>query len=533
MMGLARLVRAQTTRFHGAIKRKFTTNGKVQEIDPVAYFKNRSDHISALKTKGIVPYPHKFHTSITVPDFVKKFLHLEKGQKTDEKVSVAGRIIKIRGHGKLMFFDILGEGVILQVLANFADYTKDFALLSELHRGDIIGVTGYPMRSSPKNNPGELSIVPSEIEVLSHCLHMLPSHSGLKDMETRYRQRYLDLMVNLGTRKVFETRSAVVKYLRSYLDSKGFLEVETPMMNLIPGGAAAKPFETYHEDLDLKLFMRIAPELYLKQLVVGGIEKVYEIGKQFRNEGIDLTHNPEFTTLEFYWAYADYHDLLKTTEELISSLVLHLNKSYILKYHPNGPNDSEITIDFTPPFKRLSFIKTIEKALGHALPLDLTTENARKILDDLCKLHKVEVNPPRTTVRLLDKLAGKFIETSCKDPTFVIDHPQIMSPLAKSHRTQFGLSERFELFVNYFEICNAYTELNDPVIQRELFDVQMNERKMGDFEALVIDEGFCKALEYGLPPTAGWGLGVDRLVMLLTDKNNIKEVLLFPAMKPV
>jgi len=305
------------------------------------------------------------------------------------------------------------------------------------------------------------------------------------------------------------------------------------MMNMIPGGASARPFETHHNDLDMKLYMRIAPELYLKMLIVGGMERVYEIGKQFRNEGIDLTHNPEFTTCEFYWAYADYNDLMRITEEMLSGIVYDIKGSYKLKYHPDGPEGREIEIDFTPPFRRLPMISSIEEAIGEKLPEDLSTEEARLHILELCKKYHVDCTPPHTTSRLLDKLCGHYLEVTCINPTFITDHPQIMSPLAKYHRTSPGLSERFELFINHHEYCNAYTELNDQFKQRELFGQQAGERAQGNDEAQMIDENFCTSLEYGLPPTGGWGLGIDRLCMLLSDKNNIKEVLLFPAMKPI
>lgn len=514
---------------------KKTEEGKEEELDPTQYFRNRSEYIKALPSRGKVPYPHKFEVSILIPDFIKKYGVLEKGQRLDtEPVSVAGRVMAIRSMGKLRFYDLKGDGETIQVMADSGVHEGgDFEEIhSSIHRGDIIGIVGIPARSSPKNKPGELSIIPRTIQILSHCVHMLPGHQGLKNQETRYRQRYLDLIMNPNVRDIFFTRTQIIKLVRRFLDERGFLEVETPMMNMIPGGAAANPFITHHNDLDMQLYMRIAPELFLKMLVVGGIERVYEIGKQFRNEGIDLTHNPEFTTCEFYWAYADYKDLMHQTELMISGIVHQLKGSYVIQYHADGLDKPPKEINFEPPWQRIEMIGGLEKELNIKLPADLFSEEAHSALDALCVQHNVECPPPRTTARLLDKLVGEFLEPKCVNPTFIIDHPQIMSPLAKYHRTTPSLSERFELFVNCRELVNAYTELNDPFRQRELFEDQAGQIAQGDTEAQRIDENFCTSLEYGLPPTAGWGLGIDRLAMLLADVRNIQEVLLFPAMKP-
>ena len=291
--------------------------------------------------------------------------------------------------------------------------------------------------------------------------------------------------------------------------------------------------ELHHNDLNMTLYMRIAPELYLKQLVVGGIERVYEIGRQFRNEGIDMTHNPEFTTCEFYQAYADYDDLMQMTEEMISGMVYAIKGSYKIQYHAKGPDEDPIEIDFTPPFRRISMVSGLEEALNIKFPsTDFSTQENEDFLKELIKKLGVEMSPPYTTARMLDELVGEYLESQLVNPGFICDHPQIMSPLAKYHRNIPGMTERFELFVNTKELCNAYTELNDPIDQRERFDEQAKAKSSGDDEAMLIDEVFVQSLEYGLPPTGGWGLGVDRLTMLLADKNNIKEVLLFPAMKP-
>merc|ERR1712112_160036 len=312
---------------------------------------------------------------------------------------------------------------------------------------------------------------------------------GIKDKETRYRQRYLDLIINSDIRRKFEVRAQIISYMRRFFDQMGFLEIETPMMNMIPGGATAKPF---------------------------------------------MTHHTEFTTCEFYMAYADYHDLIDITEKLLAGMVKQIFGSYKVTFHPDGPEGEAKEIDFTPPFKRLRMFPDLEKALGTKLPSPdtLHTEEARLHLDRICVQKEVDCPPPRTAARLLDKLVGDFLEETCINPTFITEHPQIMSPLAKWHRSEQGLTERFELFVMKKEVCNAYTELNDPAVQRSRFEQQAKDKASGDDEAMFLDENFCTALEYGLPPTGGWGMGVDRLAMFLTDSNNIKEVLFFPAMKP-
>jgi len=488
------------------------------------------------KTLGIKTYPHKFHTTNSVEEILTKYAHLTNGESLESAThSVAGRVMSKRESGaKLVFYDLVGEGQKIQIWLNVELLTDDNKeIINTVNRGDIIGVTGYPSRT----RRGELSLVPTRVELLTPCTLMIPgARDGLTDQETRYRQRYLDLIVNqTRERDIFYTRANIIKYIRRFLDDRRFLEVETPMMGSIVGGAAARPFITKHNDLNLEMLMRISPELQLKMLVVGGFERVYELGRQFRNEGIDLTHNPEFTSCEFYMAYADYHDLIKITEELFSGMVQSVRGTQKVTMMPfAGDNRTEpVEIDFTPPYRQIRMIDELERICECKFPRPLDGDRCNQFLIDLCKKRNVECGAPLTTARLLDKLVGEYIEVQCINPTFIIGHPQLMSPLAKYDRNDPELTERFELFINQKEIVNAYTELNDPRVQRQCFADQMKDKEKGDEEAQMIDENFCTALDYGLCPTAGWGTGLDRLTMMLTAQPNIKEVLLFPAMKPI
>ncbi|CCH61317.1 hypothetical protein TBLA_0E02610 [Henningerozyma blattae CBS 6284] len=517
-------------------------NDAFADLDPSQYFEARSRQILELrKSHEPNPYPHKFQVTISNPEFLSKYAHLKKGETLpNEKVAIAGRIHAKRESGsKLKFYVLHGDGVEVQVMSQLQDYgveanyEKDHELLK---RGDIVGVEGYVGRTQPKKGgEGEISVFVTRIELLTPCLHMLPAdHFGFKDQETRYRKRYLDLIMNKDARSRFITRSKIITYIRKFLDERSFIEVETPMMNVIAGGATAKPFVTHHNDLNMDMFMRIAPELFLKELVVGGMDRVYEIGRQFRNEGIDMTHNPEFTTCEFYQAYADVYDLMETTELLFSEMVKDITGSYVIKYHPDPQNpETELELNFARPWKRINMMEELEKTFKVKFPAgdQLHTAETTAFLKQVLIDNKMECPPPLTNARMLDKLIGE-LEDTCINPTFIFGHPQIMSPLAKYSRDKPGLCERFEVFVATKEICNAYTELNDPFDQRNRFEEQAKQKAQGDDEAQMVDETFCNALEYGLPPTGGWGCGIDRLAMFLTDSNTIREVLLFPTLKP-
>ncbi|KOS43336.1 hypothetical protein ACN38_g5758 [Penicillium nordicum] len=480
-------------------------------LTPNQYFEIRSKKINKLReTKQPDPYPHKFQVDTDLRNFLKDYEGLQKGeQKSDVTVRIAGRIYTKRTSGnKLNFYDIRAEGVKVQVMCQAQFSTgKPFEEQHELlRRGDIVGIVGFPGRTNPKNrDDGELSIFANEVILLTPCLHAIPSeHYGFQDKELRFRQRYLDLIMNDRSRDIFRTRAKIVSYIRQYFDSRDFTEVETPMMNAIAGGATAKPFTTHHNEHNMDLFMRVAPELYLKMLIVGGMER---------------------------YAYADVYDLMDLTEDLVSGLVKHVTGGYETVFHTQS--GETYNVNWKAPWRRVEMMPALEEACGEKFPSgdQLHTQETNEFLKRILKKMNVDCSAPQTNARMLDKLVGDFIENTCINPTFITGHPQMMSPLAKKHREHAGLCERFEAFVCTKEITNAYTELNDPFDQRMRFEEQANQKSQGDDEAQMVDETFCQSLEYGLPPTGGWGMGIDRLVMFLTDNYSIKEVMTFPMMK--
>jgi len=526
------------------------------------YFEIRSRAVKRMKeTQSPNPYPHKFKVTYDLRNFEKEYGHLKKGELVKDKVITVGcRIYNIRTAGEnLRFYEVAVDGAETQIMATNLENTSQISFADQhdhLRRGDIIGVIGFPGRTSPKreDNPGELSIFAQEVVLLAPCLHQIPSeHYGFKDQEERYRNRHLDLIMNKSTVATFKARAKIIKYIRNYFDDAGFFELETPILLKNAGGATAKPFYTEHNDLKMTLALRIATELPLKQLVVGGINRVYELGRQFRNEGIDLTHNPEFTSCEYYEAFADVYDVMERTEELVEGLVKEVCGSLETKF--TTQTGEVYNVNWAKPWKRIEMIPALEEACGEAFPPgdQLHTQETNDFLQRMMKKTGVDCTPPLTNARMLDKLVGEFIEEKCVNPTFITGHPQMMSPLAKYHRSNPGLCERFEAFVCKKEIVNAYTELNDPFDQRLRFEEQARQKAQGDDEAQVLDEGFLTAMEYGLPPTGGWGtfirilgitsecvvltcalrtgMGIDRMVMFLTNNYSIKEVLTFPFMK--
>jgi len=494
-----------------------------EESDQVV---QRRANLEALKQLGVDPYPRRFEGTTPISQLVS-----EHGAKTSEELGtakvttrIAGRILAIRTFGKAGFLQLSDGRERVQVYVRQDSVPAlDFSVFRLLDLGDWVGVEGYLFRT--KTN--EFSVHVSSLQFLSKSLLPLPEKwHGLQDVETRYRQRYLDLIVNPDSRRVFEVRSRVVASIREFLITRGFLEVETPMMQAMAGGALARPFVTHHNALDMPLYMRVAPELYLKRLVVGGIDKVFEINRNFRNEGISTQHNPEFTMLEFYWSYADYDDLMTLTEEMLHQVAVTATGTDQVTF-------GEHAISLKPPFRRLSLREAAREAASRRLGVDVSASELRS-RDSAAALAArlgVEVAPSNGAGKITASIFEALCEAALIQPVFVYDFPTEVSPLSKQRNDDPDTVERFELYIGGFEVANAFSELNDPVEQRRRFEQQLVERKGGDEEAHGMDEDYIRALEYGLPPTGGEGIGIDRLVMVLTNSPSIRDVILFPLMR--
>jgi len=475
------------------------------------YIHGKKEILRKIRSLGFDSYPYRFERTHTLRAVIKGFEDLSSKEKI---ISLAGRLVSLRGHGKTYFAHLSDGQEKLQIYIRQDEVgEKAYSLFKLLNVGDFLGVKGLLFRTKT----GEPTLKVEELKLLSKSLHPLPEKwHGLKGKELRYRQRYLDLIANPQTRMVFEKRTETIRFLRKFLDERGFWEVETPILQPLYGGAFAQPFLTYHQALDQTLFLRIADELYLKRLIVGGFEMVYEFGKDFRNEGMDRTHNPEFTQLELYQAYADYQDIMDLTEEMITGLAQNLNSSFQLNYQDEA-------LDLSPPWKRI----TVRDSLLEWGRVDIA-EASEEDLRNLCSSQGIDTAELSGRGKLIEKLLDQLVEPKLRQPTFLIDYPQEISPLAKSHRSKPKVVERFELFIGGLELGNAFSELNDPLEQRKRFQAQAAQKG----EESKIDEDFLTALEYGMPPTGGLGIGIDRLVMLLTDQPSIRDVILFPQLRP-
>ena len=477
----------------------------------------RRDKLKALQDAGKDPF--QVNTSdrdILASEILERFEELE-----NKDVCIAGRIMSKRGKGKVAFIDIHDRSGKMQIFAKHDDLGEDeYKTILKYDIGDIIEVKGFVFRTKV----GEISVHAKKITLLSKSLLPLPEkYHGLKDTDLRYRQRYVDLIMNPEVKDTFIKRSKIIKTIRSYLDDMGYIEVETPVLNTIPGGAAARPFITHHNTLDIDLYMRIAPELYLKRLIVGGMEKVYEIGRLFRNEGMDVKHNPEFTTIEIYEAYTDYNGMMDRTEQMINRACVEVNGTDQIKYQGED-------IDLSVPFKRMTMIDAVKQYAGVDFGEFIgDTEKAKEVAKEL----NLEVKPTDTWGNILNTAFEDYVEEQLVQPTFICDYPVEVSPLTKRKKDVPELVERFELFITRRELANAYTELNDPIDQRKRFEHQLMLREAGDDEANMLDEDFLTSLEYGMAPTGGMGMGIDRLTMLLTDSASIRDVIIFPTMKPL
>ncbi|MDI6830960.1 MAG: lysine--tRNA ligase [Actinomycetota bacterium] len=481
--------------------------------------KGRLEKLGAWRERGVEPYALGFERSDLTSEIRERFPALADGEESGYRAALAGRLMALRRHGKACFADLEDGAGRLQLLASLDSLGEEgYVLFQELDIGDIVGVEGEVFRS----RRGELTLRVKRFTLLSKSLRPLPEKwHGLKDVELRYRQRYLDMLVNPRVRQNLLVRVRTVQALRRFLDGRGFIEVETPMLQPIPGGATARPFVTYHQALGQNLYLRIAPELYLKRCVVGGLERVYEINRNFRNEGISYKHNPEFTMLEFYWAYVDYLALMDFLEEMLSTVVGEVRGTLVFPYQGRD-------LDLAPPWRRVTLLQAVSEAVGR----EITSATAVEELRALAAAHEVPLEEGWGPGKIATELFEKLVEPEIWEPTLVMDYPREVSPLARAHRDDPHLTERFELIVAGREIANAFSELIDPLDQRERFEEQARQRERGDEEAHVVDYDYLRALEYGMPPTGGLGLGIDRLVMLLTDSHSIREVILFPHLRP-
>ncbi|MDR1327029.1 MAG: lysine--tRNA ligase [Heliobacteriaceae bacterium] len=477
----------------------------------------RIQKLADLADKGVNPYPYSFDKNADALDLQEKYKDLEAGVETEDSYSVAGRVMAIRNTG--MFIDLMDSSGKIQVFSHKDNLSDDqMAVLKLIDLGDIVGFTGT-IRRTPR---GELSIKVKSLKMLSKSLLPLPEKfHGLTDVETRYRQRYVDLIANEESRETFKKRSLIIQKIREYLTAQGFLEVETPMLHPQPGGANAKPFITRHNSLDMDMYMRIAPELYLKRLMVGGLsEKVFEINRSFRNEGIDTRHNPEFTMIELYQAYVDYNEMMALTENMVASVAQEVLGTMKIRY---GENE----IDLTPPWDRKTMLGAVKEYTGIDFNYIFTPDEAKQ----KAKSIGVDADECINWGQVIEAVFEEKVEPHLIQPVHIIDYPRDISPLAKVHRDNERLTERFETRVNGWEIANAFSELTDPIDQRMRFEAQAVAKCGGDDEAMCIDEDFITALEHGMPPAGGMGMGIDRLVMLLTDSHSIRDVIAFPTLK--
>jgi lysyl-tRNA synthetase class 2 len=484
----------------------------------------RYDERLHLMESGVNPYPCQFDVTAASTDIIETFREEEQ-----RPVSVAGRIMTIRKMGKASFFHLQDSKGRIQIYLKKDEVGESaYSTFKLLDIGDIVGVEGYSFRTKT----GEVSVHARQFELLSKSLRPIPVakekevdgqkvvYDAFSDKELRYRQRYVDLIVNPEVRDTFIRRSAIVSFMRQFFSAKGWLEVETPILQPIYGGAAARPFTTHHNALDMQLYLRIANELYLKRLIVGGFDGVFEFAKDFRNEGIDRFHNPEFTQVELYVAYKDYNWMMELVEELLYHTALSVNGTHVTSFLGND-------ISLEPPFRRLSIVDAIKEYCN----VDVSGKNENE-LRSAAKDLGLELDPKIGAGKIIDEIFGEFVEPKLIQPTFITDYPTEMSPLAKEHRSKPGFVERFELIAGGKELCNSFSELNDPVIQRERLEAQAKLRLRGDEEAMVVDEDFLRALEYGMPPCAGLGIGIDRMVMLITGQESIRDVIFFPHLKP-